>query len=169
MRAEGTGILTHDMAINFSASGPILRASGVNRDRRRDDPYSIYDRFKFDVVTAKNGDNYDRYVVRLGEMWQSVRILEQALKDVPRGEVQTKHAHFLRPPVGEAYASIEAPKGELGYYLVSDNSIAPYRFHVRAPTFIHLTALRDMVVGWKLADLVLTFGSLDMCLGEVDR
>jgi NADH-quinone oxidoreductase subunit D len=169
LRTKGTGTLSREKAINFSASGPVLRASGVKRDIRKDDPYSVYDRFDFDVVTGENGDNYDRYRVRVGEMWQSLKIVEQALKGLPPGEVQVKHAHFLRPPVGEVFAHIEAPKGEYGAYVVSDNSVAPYRFHVRPPTMINLTGLRDMIVGWKIADAILTLGTIDICLGEVDR
>ncbi|MCX6010687.1 MAG: NADH-quinone oxidoreductase subunit D, partial [Chloroflexi bacterium] len=168
-RAKGVGILTREMAIDISASGPVLRASGVEWDIRRADPYSIYDRFQFDIPTGKAGDCYDRYRVRVEEMRQSLRILEQALKDLPGGEVRSEVPHLLRPPAGEAYSHIEAPRGDLGFYLVSDGSIAPYRFHVRAPTLINLTALNDMMRGWKVADLILIFGSIDICLAEVDR
>jgi len=168
-RTKGVGILPKELAINISASGPVLRASGVKWDIRRADPYSIYDRFEFDIPTGTAGDCYDRYRVRIEEMRQSVRILKQAMKQLPEGEVRSDVPHLIRPPVGEAYGHIEAPKGELGFYLVSDNSIAPYRFHVRAPTLINLTALRDMMVGWKVADLIIIFGSIDICLAEVDR
>jgi NADH-quinone oxidoreductase subunit D len=168
-RAKGVGVLSKEMAINISASGPVLRASGVDWDIRRADPYSIYDRFKFDVITATAGDCYDRYRVRVEEMRQSLRIIEQAVKDLPGGEVRSEVPHLVRPPAGEAYGHIEAPRGELGFYLVSDGSIAPYRFHVRAPTLINLTALNDMMEGWKVADLILIFGSIDICLAEVDR
>ena len=168
-RTKGVGILPRDMAINIAASGPILRASGVDWDLRRDDPYSIYDHFEFDVPVGSVGDCYDRYWVRIQEMRQSVRILEQAISQLPEGEVCADVPQLLRPPVGEVYGHIDAPKGELGFYLVSDNSIAPYRFHVRPPTLINLTALRDMTIGWKVADLVITFGSMDVCLGEIDR
>ena len=168
-RTKGVGILTPELAINASISGPVLRASGVKWDIRKDDPYSIYDRFDFDVPVGAVSDNYDRYRVRIEEIRQSVRILEQAVEQLPPGEICAKVPHLLRPPVGEAFAHIEAPKGELGFYLVSDNSIAPYRCHIRASTFINLTVLRDMIIGWKLADAVVTFGSIDVCLGEVDR
>ena len=168
-RSKGVGILSKDMAIDIAASGPVLRASGVDWDLRRDDPYSIYGRFEFDIPVGSYGDCYDRYWVRMQEMRQSVRILEQAIAQLPEGEICAKVPSLLRPPVGEVYGHIEAPKGELGFYLVSDNSIAPYRFHVRPPTLINLTALRDMVIGWKVADLVITFGSIDVCLGEIDR
>jgi len=169
VRAKGVGVLPKKTAINIAASGPVLRASGVKWDTRKADPYSIYDRFDFDIPVGSSGDNYDRYWVRMQEMRQSVRILEQAIGQLPNGEVIADVPQLLRPPVGEAYGHIEAPKGELGFYLVSDNSIAPYRFHIHPPTLINLTALKDMAVGWKIADLIITFGSIDVVLGEIDR
>jgi NADH-quinone oxidoreductase subunit D len=169
VRSKGVGILPREQAINASAAGPVLRGSGVKWDLRKADPYSVYDRFDFEIPTGEIGDNYDRYRVRIEEMRNSVHILEQAISQLPKGEVQAKVPQLLRPPRGEAYGHIEGPKGELGFYLVSDGSIAPYRFHVRAPTLINLTALRDMVIGWKLADAIITLGSIDICLGEVDR
>jgi len=168
-RAKGVGILPKELAINISASGPVLRASGVKWDIRKADPYSIYDRFEFDIPTGVVGDCYDRYRVRIEEMRQSVRIIKQVMKQIPSGEVKSKVPYLIRPPVGEAYAHIEAPKGELGFYLVSDNSIAPYRCHIRAPSLLNLTALRDMIVGWKIADAIIIFGSIDITMGEVDR
>jgi NADH-quinone oxidoreductase subunit D len=168
-RAKGVGILPKELAINIGASGPVLRASGVKWDIRRADPYSIYDRFEFDIPTGAASDCYDRYRVRVEEMRQSLRILKQAMKGLPGGEVRSQVPHIVYPPVGEAYAHIEAPKGDLGFYLVSDGSIAPYRLHVRAPTLINLTALPDMAQGWKVADLVIIFGSIDICMAEVDR
>jgi NADH-quinone oxidoreductase subunit D len=168
-RTKGVGILSRELAINASASGPVLRASGVSWDIRKADPYSVYDRFKFQIPIGTAGDSYDRYWVKIQEMRQSVRILEQAIKGLPSGEVMAKVPPLLRPPQGEAYAHIESPRGELGFYVVSDNSIAPYRLHIRAPTFINLTTLRDLVIGWKLADAIVVFGSIDIVLGEVDR
>ena len=168
-RTKGVGVLPKELAISIAASGPVLRASGVEWDIRKADPYSIYDRFEFDIPTGTDGDCYDRYRVRIQEMRQSVRIIEQAMKQLPPGEVRSQVPQWLHPPVREVYGHIEAPKGELGFYLVSDNSIAPYRFHIRAPSFINLTALRDMTIGWKLADAIVTFGSIDICMGEVDR
>jgi NADH-quinone oxidoreductase subunit D len=168
-RCKGVGILPKDTAINIAASGPVLRASGVKWDLRKADPYSIYDRFDFEVPVGTVGDNYDRYWVRIQEMRQSVRILEQAIAQLPAGEIRAKVSHLLRPPIGEVYGHIESPRGELGFYLVSDNSIAPYRFRIRPPTLINLTALKDMVIGWKVADLIITFGSIDVVLGEIDR
>ena len=169
VRSKGVGILPREQAINASAAGPVLRGSGVKWDLRKADPYSVYDRFDFEIPTGESGDNYDRYRVRVEEMRNSVHILEQAISQLPKGEVQAKVPQLLRPPKGEAYGHIEGPKGELGFYLVSDGSIAPYRFHVRAPTLINLTAFRDMIIGWKLADAIITLGSIDICLGEVDR
>ncbi len=168
-RAKGVGILPKELAINISASGPVLRASGVNWDIRKADPYSVYDRFEFDIPTGMAGDCYDRYRVRVQEMRQSLRIIKQAMEQILPGEVQAKVPHLIRPPVGEAYAHIEAPKGDLGFYLVSDNSIAPYRCHIRAPSLINLTALREMMIGWKIQDAIIIFGSIDITMGEVDR
>ena len=168
-RAKGVGILPKEMAIDICASGPVLRASGVKWDIRKVDPYSIYDRFEFDVPTGTVGDCYDRYRVRIEEMRQSLRIIKQAMEQIPPGEIRAKVPHLVRPPAGEAYAHIEAPKGELGFYLVSDSSIAPYRCHIRAPSLINLTALRDMMIGWKIQDAIIIFGSMDITMGEVDR
>ena len=168
-RSQGVGILPRDVAINIGASGPVLRASGVQWDIRKVDPYSVYHRFEFDIPTGTEGDCYDRYRVRIAEMRQSLRILEQAVKDTPQGPVKSNVPRVIRPPAGEAYGRIEAPKGELGFYLVSDGSIAPYRCHIRAPSLLNLTALREMIVGWKLQDAILIFGSIDITMGEVDR
>jgi len=168
-RAKGVGILTSEQAVNCSASGPVLRASGVKWDIRKADPYSIYDRFDFEVPTQTTGDCYDRYRQRVEEMRQSLRIIRQAMEQIPSGPIRAEVPHLIRPPSGEAYARIEAPKGELGFYLVSDNSIAPYRCHIRPPSLINLTALRDMTRGWKVADLIIIFGSIDITVGEIDR
>ncbi len=169
VRTKGVGVLPRETAINIGASGPVLRASGVKWDIRKADPYSIYDRFDFEVPVGSTGDCYDRYWVRIQEMRQSVRIVAQAVKQLPAGEICVKVKQPLRLPAGEVYGHVEAPKGELGFYLVSDGSIAPYRLHIRPPTLINLTALRDMVIGWKIADLIVIFGSIDVCLGEIDR
>ncbi|MDP6126681.1 MAG: NADH-quinone oxidoreductase subunit D [Dehalococcoidales bacterium] len=169
-RSKGVGILSGEKATNCSISGPVLRASGVQMDIRRADPYSIYDRFDFDIPTGSVGDCYDRYRQRIHEMRQSLRIISQAMKQIPSsGPVKADVPHLIHPPVGDVYSRIETPKGELGFYLVSDNSIAPYRCHIRPPSMINLTALRDMVIGWKIADLILIFGSIDITMGEVDR
>ncbi len=168
-RTKGVGILTRESAINSSVSGPTLRACGVEWDIRKANPYCVYDRFEFDIPTGSNSDCYDRYRIRMAEMRQSLRIIEQAVEQIPKGEVLNRTPLHLMPPAGEAYAAIESPKGELGFYLVSDGSDKPYRFHVRPPSLINLTVLREMVIGYKIADVMITLGSIDICLGEVDR
>lgn len=169
-RSKGVGILPRETAIAIGASGPVLRASGVKWDIRKMDPYSIYERFDFDVPTGQCGDCYDRYWVRMQEIRQSIRIVDQALKQIPdKGPICAEVPQFFRPPRGETYGYIEAPKGNLGFYLVSDGSIAPYRMHIYPPTLINITALNDMVKGWKIADLIIIFGSMDVVLGEIDR
>jgi len=169
-RCEGVGVLTPEEAIAYSAVGPVLRASGVPYDVRKADPYGIYDRFDFDVVVAYHGDVYDRYLVRLEEMRQSIRILKQALDGLPGGEIITgKPRYQMRVPVGEAYGRVEGPKGELGFYIVSDGQANPWRYHVRAPSFINVTALSKMCEGDKIADAIIILGSLDIVLGETDR
>jgi NADH:ubiquinone oxidoreductase subunit D len=169
-RSVGVGILPPRRAVALSASGPLLRAAGVAYDVRRAEPYSVYDRFDFDVVTDDGCDVYARYRVRMEEMRQSLRILRQALEQIPEGPIQSgKGGYNVRVPAGEAYGRIESPKGELGFYLVSDGQANPYRYHVRAPTFVNLTALAEMCRGSKIADAVIIFGSIDVTLAEVDR
>ena len=169
VRTKGVGVLPVEKAINCSTSGPVLRASGVRWDIRKVDPYEVYDRLEFDVPIGANGDSYDRFMVRIQEMRQSVRILEQAVQDTPGGPVRAEVPYFLRPPPGDAYAHVESPKGELGYYLVSDGGISAYRCKIRSPSFINLTVLRDLLIGYKVADLIVIFGSIDINMGEVDR
>jgi NADH-quinone oxidoreductase subunit D/NADH-quinone oxidoreductase subunit C/D len=169
-RCEGVGVLTPEEAIAYSTCGPVLRASGVPYDVRRADPYGIYDRFDFDVAVQYHGDVYDRLLVRLDEIRQSIRILHQALDDLPEGPIHArKPLYQVRVPAGEAYGRVEGPKGELGFYVVSDGSPQPWRYHVRAPSFINLTALSKMCEGQKVADAIIILGSIDIVLGETDR
>ena len=168
-RTRNVGLLSAEQAIDASVSGPVLRASTVLWDLRKADPYEVYDRLDFDVPIGATGDVFDRYLVRVQETRESVEIVRQCVRDIPDGPIRTDLPYILRAPVGDAYSAIEAPKGELGFYLVSDGGISPYRCKIRAPSFINLSALRDMVVGGKMADLVVTLGSLDIVLGEVDR
>lgn len=170
-RTQGVGILPRDLAINAGVTGPMLRASGVNYDLRKVDRYGIYDRFNFRVPLGQHGDVYDRYMMRLLEMRQSLKILEPALRDIPEGPIVDPKAKLrgFRPKPGEAYGRIEAPKGELGFYLISDGSPNPYRYRVRPPSFINLTILEDMCLGRLVADVVVVLGSVDIVLGEVDR
>jgi NADH-quinone oxidoreductase subunit C/D len=169
-RAEGVGVLTPEEAIAYSAVGPVLRASGVPYDIRRADPYSIYDRFDFDVAVRYHGDIYDRYLIRLDEIRQSIRILQQVVRQIPEGPIQEgKPQYQVRVPAGESYGRVEGPKGELGFYIVSTGKPNPWRYHVRAPSFINLTALEPMAIGNKVADVVGILGSIDIVLGETDR
>ena len=169
VRTKGVGPLPRELAINASISGPNLRASGVPWDIRKVDPYDVYDRMDFAVPVGTNGDTYDRFMVRLLEVRQSLRIVEQCARDIPPGPPRTEAPFFLRPPAGDAYGHVEASKGELGFYLVSDGGISPYRCHVRSPSFINISALKEMLIGWKVADLIVIFGSIDVNMGEVDR
>jgi len=170
IRSREVGVMPPDMAINYSCTGPMLRGSGVRYDLRRADPYSIYDRFDFKIPVGTIGDVYDRYLVRVQEMRESTRILQQALRDMPKGEILAgKKAWQMKVPAGEAYGRIEGPKGELGFYVVSDGSANPYRYHVRPPSFINLTVLGELCKGHKVADAIAIFGSVDINMGEVDR
>ncbi len=170
-RTQGVGILPKDLAIQAGITGPTLRASGVNYDIRKVDKYGIYDRFAFKIPLGEHGDVYDRYMLRILEMRESLKILQQALREIPDGPIQdpkTKIRGF-RPKAGEAYGRIESPKGELGFYLISDGTPNPYRYRVRPPSLINLTVLEDMCLGRNVADVVITLGSIDIVLGEVDR
>lgn len=193
-RTVGVGVLTRELALAYGITGPSLRSTGVSYDVRKARPYSGYDRYDFEVPLGQNGDVYDRYRVRMAEMRQSVRILEQALDRLPDGPINVADRkvvlppkeeldtsmealihHFklviegFHPPEGQVFASVEASKGELGYYLVSDGSPRPYRFRVRAPSFAAVQVLPFLVKGRLLADVVATIGSLDLVMGEVDR
>ncbi len=170
-RTQGTGIVTREQAINAGLSGPMARASGVNYDLRKVDKYGIYDRFSFRVPLGEHGDVYDRFMMRLLEMRESLEILKQAMRDIPSGphkDPNTKIRNF-RPKAGEAYGRIEAPKGELGFYLISDGGPNPYRYRVRPPSLINLTLLEQMCIGHNVSDIVIILGSIDIVLGEVDR
>ncbi len=170
-RTQGVGVLPRELAVNAGITGPMLRASGINYDIRKVDKYGIYDRFAFKVPLGEHGDVYDRYMIRVLEMRESIRILQQAMREISPGPIQdpkTKIRGF-RPKAGEAYGRIESPKGELGFYLISDGSPNPYRYRVRPPSLINLTVLEEMCLGQNVADVVITLGSIDIVLGEVDR
>jgi NADH-quinone oxidoreductase subunit D len=170
-RTQNVGVLSRELAVQGGVTGPILRASGVNYDIRKVDRYGIYDRFDFRVPIGEHGDVYDRYMVRMLEMRESLKILNQALRDIPAGQImdtKTKIRGF-RPKAGEAYGRIESPKGELGFFLISDGSPNPYRYRVRPPSLINLTVLEDMCLGANVSDTIVIFGTIDIVLGEVDR
>ena len=168
-RTKGGSPLSSEQCVNASITGPMLRATGISWDLRKAAPYDVYDRLEFDVITLTEGDNYARYAVRLSEIRQSLRIINQCLDQIESGPVRATIGMLFRPPVGEAYVPIESPKGELGFYLISDGTIAPYRCKIRGPSFVNLTLLKEMMVGYKLADGIVSLGSLDFNVGEVDR
>ena len=170
-RTQDVGVLKPDLAVNAGITGPMLRACGVDYDLRKVDGYGFYPRLDFRVPLGAHGDTYDRYMIRVLEMRESIRILQRALSDLPAGPVIDAKAknRGLRPKPGEAYARIEGPKGEIGFYLISDGGPNPYRYRVRPPSFINLTVLEDMCLGQTVADAVIILGSVDIVLGEVDR
>jgi NADH-quinone oxidoreductase subunit D/NADH-quinone oxidoreductase subunit C/D len=169
-RCIGVGVLPAEQAVAYSTCGPVLRASGVPYDVRRAEPYSVYDRFDWDVAVRYNGDVYDRYLIRIDEMRESLKIVQQALRGLPGGDIQTgKPQYQVRVPAGESYGRVDNPKGELGFYVISTGKPNPYRYHVRAPSFINLTPFGEMCKGHKVADVVVILGSIDIVLGETDR
>ncbi len=168
-RTRNIGVLSAEDAIALGVTGPVLRGSGVKWDLRKAQPYEAYDKVEFDVPVGEHGDTYDRYLVRMAEMRQSVRIIYQCLDRIAPGPIFGKVGKVIKPPVGEVYHSIEAPKGELGYYVVSDGTVNPYRVRVRPPSLINLQALEKMAKGHLIADIVAIIGTLDIVLGEVDR
>jgi NADH-quinone oxidoreductase subunit D len=168
-RLKDVGILSGEECKEYGVTGPVLRAAGVEWDLRKAQPYSGYEKYDFEIPIRQNGDTYDRYMVRMAEMRQSVRIMQQAVEAIPEGPIMGKVGKVIKPPVGEAYVSIEAPKGELGYYVVSDGSTQPYRVRVRPPSFVNLQALDRMIRGGLVADVVAVIGTLDIVLGEIDR
>ena len=169
-RTQDIGVISGPDAIAIGLSGPPLRGSGVLRDVRKDEPYAAYDEFEFDIPLGSRGDTYDRYLVRMEEFRQSVRIIRQALDGLPEGPVIGKVPRLIKPPAGETYHAIESPKGELGYFIVADGkSTNPYRLRVRPPSFCNLQALRQLIRGHLVADVVALIGTIDIVLGEVDR
>jgi NADH-quinone oxidoreductase subunit D len=173
-RTANVGVLPKNVAINYACSGPMLRASGVDWDLRRDDPYSVYHKIDWDVCVGRGevgtvGDCWDRNIVRVNEMVQSLRIIEQALAELPEGDVKAALPKRIMPVASEAYARTEAPRGELGFYIISDGTGSPYRIKARGPSFVNLSVLTEISRGAMIADLVAILGSTDIVLGEVDR
>jgi NADH-quinone oxidoreductase subunit D len=168
-RTKGVGILDKKTAIDYSVTGPNLRAGGLRWDLRKEEPYSVYDKFEFDIPTGTQSDTWDRYMVRIQEMRQANRIVEQALESIPEGEIKAKTKAVFKPPKGEAYARVESTRGEMGFYVVSEGDTMPYRLKLRTASFSNLAVLPEMVRGWKIADLVVIFASLDVIMPDVDR
>src|SRR5690606_2048996 len=169
VRTKGIGVITPEQAIAYGASGPVLRGSGIRWDLRKVDPFLPYDQFEFDIPVGTNGDAYDRAIVRMKEMMESVKIIRQVMKRLPDGPVMAKLPRALRPPKGQVYNRVESPRGEVGVYLISDGGTGPYRIKWRSPCFTHLMLLPVMARGHLVADLVTCIGSIDIVLGEVDR
>jgi len=170
VRNKDVGVLTPEMAIAYGVSGPSLRASGVRFDLRRDDPYSIYDRFKFNIPTRQNGDCYDRYMIRIQEMRESAKIVRQAIEQIPDGEIQAKVSINFKPPAGEVYSRIENSRGEMGAYIQSPGGVKkPLRIKLRGGSYNQLQVMPELVVGHKIADVVAIMASLDIIMPEVDR
>lgn len=168
-RMKSVGILTKEDAESLSVTGPSLRASGIQYDVRKAEPYGIYDRFDFNVPVRYGCDTYDRAFVRLEEMQESLKIIRQAMRDIPQGPVMGKVPKVIKPPVGEVYHRVENPKGELGFYIVSDGTNKPARLRIRPASFINLQMLPYTCVGWKIQDMIAIFASIDIVLGEVDK
>ena len=169
-RTRNIGIISGSEAVAIGMCGPALRGSGVPRDVRKDEPYAAYDEVEFDVPIGDRGDTYDRYLVRLEEFRQSTRIIRQGIEGLPEGPFIGKVPRLIKPPAGETYHAIESPKGEIGFFIISDGrSTNPYRFRVRSPSFCNLQALPRLIRGHLVADVVALIGSIDIVLGEVDR
>ncbi len=173
-RTANVGVLPLETAINYGITGPNLRGSGLKWDLRKDDPYSIYNKFDFDIPTGEGlvgtvGDCWDRYYIRILEMEQSLRIIEQALDQLPEGDVTSAIPKRIKPPAGQVYSRVENPKGELGYFIISDGSLNPFRVKVRGPSFVHLGVMNELCKGHMVADVIAILGSIDIVLGEVDR
>ncbi|MCS7053212.1 MAG: NADH-quinone oxidoreductase subunit D, partial [Ignavibacterium sp.] len=173
-RTANVGILPVETAINYGVTGPMLRASGLKWDLRKDDTYSIYNKFDFDIPIGEGmmgtvGDSWDRYFVRVREMEESLKIIEQAINQIPDGDVTSAIPKKIKPPVGHIYSRVENPRGELGYFIISDGSTSPFRVKVRAPSFVNLQVLDQLCRGHLVADVIAILGSVDIVLGEVDR
>lgn len=168
-RTKGIGVLPADLAVEYGCSGPVLRGSGVARDLRMDEPYSVYDKLEFKVITRNEGDTLSRYMVRYDEIYQSIHIVEQILSKLPDGDIMAKVPKVIKPPKGEVYTRVEAPIGELGVYLVSDGSTNPYRLKIRAPSFSNIRVVPDIIKGIQIPDVIATFASIAPTMGEADR
>ncbi len=168
-RTKDIGIIDRDMAVRYGVTGPVLRGSGIAHDIRKAEPYSVYPELDFDVPTGQNGDCYDRYLVRVEEMRQSLRIIEQALERMPGGDVRTKTPKKLNLPPGDVTSTTEGARGDVTYYVAGDGTETPYRLKVRSPCFSNLSLLEELCEDMLLADLIATMGSLDLVIPEVDR
>ncbi len=168
-RTKKIGALARETAVSYGVTGPMLRATGFKWDLRKDEPYLIYDRFSFEVPVGTTGDSWDRYKVRLDEIGESMKIIEQAIGGLPPGNPVAKVNKVYKAPPGEVYMRTETPRGELGFYLVSDGGLKPYRNKIRSPSFSNLAVLPELLRGLNISDAVCVLGSIDVVMGEVDR
>jgi len=169
LRTRNIGLISPEQAIDWSLSGPMLRASNVNFDLRKESPYQVYDRLDFSVAVAEQGDCLARYHVRVAEIGESIKMVKQCLAQIPDGPTRAKLPKTIKPPAGEVYARVDTPRGELGVYMISDGTDKPYRQKIRGPAFVNLSILSELLPGWKIADAVSILGSIDVVMGEVDR
>jgi NADH-quinone oxidoreductase subunit D len=168
-RTRGIGVIKPEMALEYGMTGPNLRASGVRLDLRKDAPYSVYDRFYFEVPVLKGGDSFDRYYIHILEIYQSVSIVEQAIIGLPQGRIRSKMSKVWKPAAGEVFEQVESARGIQGYHVVSDGGTKPYRVHLRSPSFVNLGVIPELAPGLTIQDFVATLASLDIVLGEIDR
>ena len=173
-RKANDGVLPAETAINYGITGPNLRGSGVKWDLRINDPFSIYDRFDFEIPVGKGekgtvGDCWDRYYMRIREMEESLKIVEQAIDQIPDGDVSSAIPKRVKPPVGQIYSRVENPRGDLGYFIISDGSVKPARVKVRGPSFVNMEVFGELCKGHMVADVIAILGSIDIVLGEIDR
>jgi NADH-quinone oxidoreductase subunit D len=168
-RTKGIGVLKKETGISYAVTGPSLRGSDCAIDVRRTAPYSSYDKFQFNVCTGKNGDSWDRSKARMDEMRESAKIIRQIMGGLPAGDTMAKVPRVIKPAPGEVYAKTEGPRGEVGAYVVSDGTDRPYRVKFRSPSYSNLSALKEICLGYKIADLVAIMGSLDLVIPEIDR
>lgn len=168
-RMKGVGVISAQLALDYGVTGPNLRAAGVSFDLRKAAPYSVYDRFNFDVPVLKNGDALDRYIIRMLEIRQSLRIIEQAVAGLPEGQIMAKVPRIIKPPAGEIYHKIEGARGILGFHLVSDGGPKPYRLHIHGPSFVNIGVMPAIAPGLSIQDFLASFATIDVDMGEVDR
>ncbi|KPU46100.1 NADH-quinone oxidoreductase subunit 4 [Oxobacter pfennigii] len=168
-RTKNVGVITKDMAMEYGITGPNIRTAGIAHDLRKIAPYSVYDKFDFEVPVLENGDSFDRYHIRILEIRESVKIIEQALDMLPQGDISSKVPRIIKPSPGEVYGQIESAKGILGYYIVSDGSDKPYRLHIHSPSFVNIGIFPKLAAGQSMQNFIATLASFDICLGEIDR
>jgi NADH-quinone oxidoreductase subunit D len=168
-RSKGVGVITKELIQKYCVTGPNVRAAGIAYDLRKAAPYSVYGKLDFEVPVLQNGDSYDRFLIRILEIRESIKMVEQAVAALPEGPITAKVPRIIKPPVGDAYGQIESAKGILGYYVVSDGGTKPYRLHVHSPSFVNIGVFPEIAAGQTVQDFITTLATFDICLGEIDR